>query len=1436
MDDEQYEIIDYTTASIWERFVSDIEKILLKWKLGKAGKGIFDSSYDLGTLTTILSDESVNIKDKTQAALDWSVMVEYVFYGGKKYAVMLHRHPEFAHSTNKSLPNPVNSPSIASFDKTEEIKKLFPTVYISDLESQNNSINEIDGVTNPEIMAHHPLHKWTGANTLISLWSCGPTDPKENKNNNSKSTTNITKLWEKDSNEISVDTIKLLQSGLNVAIQNIECIIPAFVPVGVGWNYLYGGKQTQTVMFHCLASDKYQTKNLGSLKPKDDGSDKLDFTKIRGFARFESYYESVKALSLPSGLQNIGGLVELFLSKSKMNQFTKNTKAENNNELDSDNIRDEPKVKMAAAYSYKVKIKYDKLWNEKKHDFVKQVRSLWIGPMNDPLRQLGLIAYFNPVNALDYIPSDVKSKPQLYLKSATCFKLSSKFLDSSKERTMLSETLEDTVDAFIKDKNKLHRNNIFSGFDDKNGVYKDLAKDILLQILNEEPYQNIFTPKIDESKKKYKSAEESLTSTDTLLNKVRYGTGVRYQSLLWRMCEHILTLSARYSQNYWRAPPLLVLFHLVWKAMIKEFKYRWRRGLFIFDSESMRKGITRDPVIDLKYNLIQQKLDLVNFCILKRKDPLYKKQKCNSKRGMDSKLQKNDFYPEEISERLACFIEDEYLIALGTVDKTPNYSLMSPVFMHEEIDYKLNEVSGNTKYFDRENSYTVIDTTKSNILNMRENVSKYEFESQSSYNKSIYINENKTEKVERRRGSIDSDSKDETPHDFFSLSEQDLVYEINENYQHRNINKTNNNYKPDNINKKKENGTMKKGKLSTLNASKKVKKRIDFIDIDEIIAEDKEHYHEIDEKQTELSSWSSRSFDSNKMSGSKHPSSISSVLSDFCVVSNGSSFQSPKGNLPIKSNTIREFISEPVGEIKGALDTNTQTSNQKHVDETKNPIYGSRESMLPHEFKGRLRVLPGHFLLGSNPPIPIWIPETQQPQIFTEDMILEREVKLMELGNNKNSTYMRAEMQSAELISDMEAFKAANPYAQLSDFVRWHSPRDWISAGNSNSKGAEMNQTSDRVNTSPNNLENVNDYNFKKSYKSENSNYNDEENLDVQNNLGQTHGVGYLSARMSELGNLWQRLWENARRVSAEDQSPLFDYDAEGEKALSYLEEIDATSVFLALFPSMLLLTYDCLYGQLVVHQLDSLKSKLSFLEAIIVNPLEHNPIIQAVDIESILSFRKKDYLLECISKSNNFTENELEIIPGKPLDISNNSFYPSSKVVASFIEYLRQAEVSLGRAVSLLNQFPGKYSIVERILRSSETMVVDLGEKKVVLKCMSQFGIGLQKNPTKKEYIIFSDYVNLLTQHYRNTKIENLYILNKKQITSKTNEKHEKCKLCCSKSINHEEFVRGCNVCNCNSEEITNQPFQRMYISIEEDNRARFMFKHTNAQNVVIL
>ena len=50
----------------------------------------------------------------------------------------------------------------------------------------------------------------------------------------------------------------------------------------------------------------------------------------------------------------------------------------------------------------------------------------------------------------------------------------------------------------------------------------------------------------------------------------------------------------------------------------------------------------------------------------------------------------------------------------------------------------------------------------------------------------------------------------------------------------------------------------------------------------------------------------------------------------------------------------------------------------------------------------------------------------------------------LRLGTSAEGANLRARMQSACLLSDMESFKAANPGAVLGDFVRWYSPRDWV--------------------------------------------------------------------------------------------------------------------------------------------------------------------------------------------------------------------------------------------------------------------------------------------------------------------------------------------------------------------------------------------------------
>lgn len=96
----------------------------------------------------------------------------------------------------------------------------------------------------------------------------------------------------------------------------------------------------------------------------------------------------------------------------------------------------------------------------------------------------------------------------------------------------------------------------------------------------------------------------------------------------------------------------------------------------------------------------------------------------------------------------------------------------------------------------------------------------------------------------------------------------------------------------------------------------------------------------------------------------------------------------------------------------------------------------------------------------------------------------------------------------------MAAFKTANPTAVFEDFIRWHSPRDWI----------EEDVYEDSLDA-----------------------FNDSDSNGVS-----THSSypvkGKLSERMSHPENMWVKLWESVEPLPRSKQKPLFDYTREGEK------------------------------------------------------------------------------------------------------------------------------------------------------------------------------------------------------------------------------------------------------------------------------------------------
>ncbi|XP_039058785.1 rab3 GTPase-activating protein catalytic subunit-like isoform X2 [Hibiscus syriacus] len=148
---------------------------------------------------------------------------------------------------------------------------------------------------------------------------------------------------------------------------------------------------------------------------------------------------------------------------------------------------------------------------------------------------------------------------------------------------------------------------------------------------------------------------------------------------------------------------------------------------------------------------------------------------------------------------------------------------------------------------------------------------------------------------------------------------------------------------------------------------------------------------------------------------------------------------------------------------------------------------------------------------------PIYSPITQEGPLLTEDLIKETEELVLRTGSVGAGC--------SQLLSDMQAFKAANPGCILEDFVRWISPPDWTEA---------------------------------------------EPNHEVNYSVTR----GQLSCRMKKEGNLWHELWDTAKPIPAIKQTPLFDEDLAVEGILNFLEDIPTSDLFQQLFVSLLSLGF----------------------------------------------------------------------------------------------------------------------------------------------------------------------------------------------------------------------------------------------------------------------
>ncbi|KAJ2788321.1 hypothetical protein GGI18_003025, partial [Coemansia linderi] len=1052
----------------------------------------------------------------------------------------------------------------SSSDKLALFDSHFASIHVPELEI-DNSQSELEP-------AWHPLHRWTGSSVLIYVQYQG--DDSDWTDGEAGGGVNLGGDY-----SISLETAKLLMSSMNIAAQNVQCQLPIFVPVGDAWRCLFTGRL------------------LGRAERALAGGES-------GVVAFVRKIETVCLPHAPTPYLQLNGLLELYTNSFRILAYAPqidDIRGGDNGSRSSAEIGHEwdfvsSVVNLAALHTYRLKNTYSRDWNSSSSDFYCRAGDLNVGPANDPLRLLTLSALFQQAPCGTYIDPQSLGRDRLYLKTATAWHLSAHMFPADRERTMLTEALEDAFAAWAQLASEANRHRHLS-LSEQMEAHAEVTSDMLIDLFGPStttqqiipPGRDVEAEDVEATARLQAQLEQTFAdvyanddvasrplSIPQLLARMPLGAAVPHNSLLWRLSEIILVTTAKRSAEFWRAPSSMTFLRLLWAMALKEIRWRWENERFLpriqtsaecrASREGLRSG-TETPKssaaasqsasdvlgmasarfsVHLQYALAYQKLEMLNCC-LERKLTRGGRP-ANAHTGTNAAL----------------VVADNR----HSLDGDPDRMMTS-----SEGDGLAQRIRMHVK-----------DQIRKRIGETGVDIGQRAWAQGSRIRRPIGRLLNSMRPLDGLTSSARSHSPTQSTAADLDEFEEIKAYES--------------------------------------------------------YASDSDGFVSAEDVNDEASTPSALARISD---GAPAASSPVNMRLPANAVRRRSDSEEPVGGLPISGRSIGEANYVDLA-LSSSVDSTSGFHHVSDVYEREHPVPLSDEcaSSSPTRAENHISAIqasdeaaaceqagdderlgglyPSETLRLLDSDEPLWIPKIQMPPVMTEDMLREREAILIGFGTSSEGAQQRAQLQCADLISDMESFKAANPGCTLADFVRWHSPRDWIVPE------------------------------------------------------GKSEKDGCLSTRMAGGGdgNLWQQMWAAARRVPADKQKLLFDFEMEAEKALHYLEGIPVYSLFATLLPIVFAIAYERLYKQPVVHRMPVLRERLSALGL---------KIAQQVD----------------------WTTAD-----------------PENSMFSSLMDDLEDLEVQTSRCVSLLHKFPEQYSLVQALVANGQATVDDRKVQKAVLKALS--------------------------------------------------------------------------------------------------------------------
>ncbi|KAJ1973287.1 hypothetical protein H4R34_005127, partial [Dimargaris verticillata] len=1215
-DDEVFEIVDYTTASAWEKCVASIEDLVRCWGLAQGQVGGFSDQ----ALTNHQTPSSCAATPPLDGPKSGPLLKDAVIQldDSRTFCLTYSCHPT-AHA-------------VASHMDQGHRRVFLPLAPPTDVQAPASSHSLAP--------RFHPLHRWTGEQRLLVLTLANTSSHSDTPSVNPALfgvTHSATHFY-----AISPGTAKLLLSSLAIALQNTGCSLPVFVPVG-DW-----------------ALDPFQYLGYRLARaacPSPPASPTLPAHWLR---EAEFRYNTLTLYRPPSVYTTVEGLLQLFVSAVDWPVFLARIRSDESSIVGSprqpggapmprspsSSARDTlwPNIDMAVLYQYEFRNQYDRHWKDVDYDnstsycsssspFTQSplpttnlnqgllqrssnprarltrrdtasswfsaspsggsfdaesppsipldplsndlVSALSFGPVNDPLRTLRLQIYFPLASSDHYLAQD--DSIMLDAAQARTWTLGCQFTDPQKETLLLCDHLEESIAFWVQNADayvyalatspdptlpQLPRDSTVADplvavqavpkhpqasdggwtVELSEGCLEALQK-TLERLFDAEPVETLERPTLlsdhDSTLSGSIRPTSKAVSVPAVIAKIRHGVTVPKASFLWRLCHYLFNVVSLYSSSL---QPLYLtnLLRVLWPHVVRVLQWHWDNAVVIphvntaellaahqayqdrlnsvrtnttaseatniasatWSVLSDNAGRAHDPFnpevspINLRYNLVHQKLAMLNACILRR-------------------------------------IRDQQRQAMEAIEDA-TLAARYHQFIHPSL-FKATTAS------------------------------------------------------DARRSSMTSVSDDE-PLATVSLDYQTLFPE------------------------------SQRRRLSA------------FLREDNALVAG----HQQEALTTNLASTMGMDISPQGQGLSTYQQQVDSA-SDMDSTSS-SSFGSCGSSELLGASAV--FRSVPQAGTPRRTDSTTAIFSPAPLSESVSNL--GRQ--------GHLYPLNDLLLLATGEPL--WVPEALDTPLMTEDMLLEQEQYLVGLGTSPEAAQRRAEILSAQLLSDMEAFKAANPGSVLGDFVRWHSPRDWVSDEQLSGTSAMGNEprsasTSLSVTDDPGHLPSVAFPSVALGKVPDRSG--------TQTPREGANPPGQLSLRMAEQDNMWQQLWNVAKPVPAFKQQPLFDYHREASKVLDYLARLSADELFQQLLPGCFLLALDAIQSTPVV-------TKLPYLEA------------QAHQVAK--TFKSVKWHL-CSPQEPRHEE---------------------------LLTQLESLETHIGRAWSLLHRFPYQYDMVNRLLVEKET------------------------------------------------------------------------------------------------------------------------------------